>query len=83
VLDLSQISYQPHKSLYFIDPFTQNYIPYSTSSYKTSNTWVNPNNKPGNKAQPSAMFMKSNSKGNGNKSWIPNFGAIFQVTREP
>lgn len=57
----SDVSYQPHESLYFIDPTTQQYIPYSTRSYKTSNTWVNPNNKSENNAQPRAMLTKSNS----------------------
>jgi len=55
--------------LYLVD-FTQQYIPYSAGSYKTSNTWANPNNKPGNNTQPSAMLMMSNSQGNANTYWI-------------
>jgi len=37
------MSYQPHESLYFLDPSTQKSIPYSAGTSKPSNTWVNPN----------------------------------------
>lgn len=65
------ISYHRHESLYFIDP---------AGSYKSSNTWINPNNKPDNITQLSAMLMKSNSHGNANISWITDSGASFHVT---
>jgi len=34
----SDESYHPRESLFFIDPATQQSIPYSTGTYKTSNT---------------------------------------------
>ncbi|WVZ04266.1 hypothetical protein V8G54_025072 [Vigna mungo] len=37
--NLSDVSYKPHESLSSIDPATQQSIPYSAGSYKTSNTW--------------------------------------------
>jgi len=69
----SDVSYQPHESLCFIDPATRQDIPYSAGSYKTSNTWINPNNKSGHNTEPSAMLIKSNT------SWIPDSGASFHV----
>jgi len=42
----------------------QQYIPYPTSSFKTSNTWINPNNKSGHNTQASAMLIKFSSQGN-------------------
>lgn len=69
----SDVSYQPHESLCFIDPATRQDIPYSAGSYKTSNTWINPNNKSGHNTEPSAMLIKSNT------SWIPDSGASLHV----
>jgi len=49
---------------------------------KTSNTWVNHNNKSGNNVQSSAMLTKSNSQGIGNISWILNSDASFYMIGE-
>jgi len=42
----SDMNFQPHESLTFVDPTTLQPIPYSIASGRTSNTWVNPNSKP-------------------------------------
>lgn len=52
----SDISFQPHEPLFFIDPVTQQSIPFSVCSNKTSNTWTNPNTKSTATAGPSASF---------------------------
>ena len=81
------MSFQPHESLTFFDLTTLQPIPYSSSSSRSSNTWVNPNPKPAAQPtnQPSAMLTNSASHGNGQASstWIPDSGASFHVTGEP
>jgi len=41
----SDMNFQPHESLTFFDPATLQPIPYSSSSTRSSNTWINPNSK--------------------------------------
>ena len=80
------MNFRPHESLTFFDPATLQPIPYSSSSTRPSNTWINPNSKTVAQPskQPSAMLTNSSSYGNGQASstWIPDFGASFHVTGE-
>ena len=73
------MSFQPHESLLLIQP-----IPCSTSSIRSSNTWVNPNPKSVAQptSQPSGMQTNSASQSNGQTSstWIPDSRASFHVT---
>ena len=78
----SDSSYQPPESLMFIDPTTQQSIPYSTSSYKASHTWTNPNTTSTPSIGPSAMVVQSDSQGKATTSWIPDSGASLHVTGE-
>ncbi|RZB80750.1 N-terminal acetyltransferase B complex auxiliary subunit NAA25 isoform C [Glycine soja] len=57
----SDMNFQPHESLTFVDPTTLQPIPYSIASGRTSNTWVNPNSKPvaQSSSQPSVMLTNS------------------------
>ena len=82
----SDMNFQPHESLTFFDPTTLQPIPYSSSSTRSSNTWINPNSKivaqPSN--QPSVMLTNLSSHGNGQASStrIPDSRASFHVTGE-
>jgi len=66
----------------FIDPATQQSIPYSAGSYKASHTWTNPNTTSTPFIGPSAMVVQSYSQGKATTSWIPDSGASLHIIGE-
>ena len=80
---LGLMNFQPHESLTFLYPTTLQPLPYSTSSARTSNTWVNPNSKTNvpSHNQPNAMLTNSSSHGNGptSSTKISDSRASFHV----
>jgi len=73
--------YKTYELVNFMSPCTS-LIQLHNSTFLILVAHTKPQNtcKPGNNAQLSAMSMKSSSQGNGNMSWIPDFGASFHVT---
>jgi len=80
------MNFQPHESLTFFNPATLQPIPYSSSSTRPSNTWINPNSKtvaqPSNQSSDMLTNSSSHANGKANSTWIPDSGTYFHVTGE-